>query len=374
MTDRNKLGTIRRKWAAVTLSLAIMAMLFILCNADGLQRSWGATAGESKPAATAETTGSGVRALARLEPASGVVLIGARPGQRVVEILVTAGQPVSKAQLIATMEGRDTAIAQLAVARASKKVADWKRSLKSQALAVERDLTDQTRKAQLDSATKASALTKQKFSQASLLFKEFGGTLKGKERYDAESALLQLEMLAMKTELEYTTLRAVAAADVKKRAVEDLEFEEKSPESDLLDAQIKLAESAVSDTEIRAASNGKVLRVLAHAGEASSGALAEIGDVSQMVATAEVYESDVPRVHVGDSAAVKIFDQEIPGKVSKVGTIVGKNQMTSLDPRALRDLRVIMVTIELDDDTLAAPFVNMEVEASISPGTSSTSK
>ena len=55
------------------------------------------------------------------------------------------------------------------------------------------------------------------------------------------------------------------------------------------------------------------------------------------------------------------------GKVTRIGSIVGKNQLTSVDPRALRDLRVVEVTIQLDDSSEAARYVNMEVEATIRP-------
>ena len=47
--------------------------------------------------------------------------------------------------------------------------------------------------------------------------------------------------------------------------------------------------------------------------------------------------------------------------------MVAKNQLANLDPRALQDRRVVKVGIRLDDPTLAARLVNMEVEAVITP-------
>ena len=118
---------------------------------------------------------------------------------------------------------------------------------------------------------------------------------------------------------------------------------------------------------VRASASGRVLRVLAHPGEISSGALLELGDVSSMIARAEVYQSDVPRIRVGDPAEVDILGTHVAGKVSRIGSIVGKNQLTSIDPRALRDLRVVEVTIQLEKAEPAARFVDMEVEAVIRP-------
>jgi hypothetical protein len=41
--------------------------------------------------------------------------------------------------------------------------------------------------------------------------------------------------------------------------------------------------------------------------------------------------------------------------------------VTSLDPRALQDRRVVEVTVRLDDAEPAARFVNMEVDVLIKP-------
>ena len=73
-----------------------------------------------------------------------------------------------------------------------------------------------------------------------------------------------------------------------------------------------------------------------------------MGDVSSMAATAEVYQSDVPRIHLNDPAEVDILGTRVSGKVTRIGSMVGSNRLTSVDPRALRDLRVIEVTIQLD--------------------------
>jgi HlyD family secretion protein len=108
---------------------------------------------------------------------------------------------------------------------------------------------------------------------------------------------------------------------------------------------------------------------MAHAGEVSSGPLLAMGDLSAMVATAEVFQADVPRLRTGDPATVQVLGQAVSGRVTRIGSIVGKNQLISLDPRALQDRRVVKVTISLDDPGRASSFVNMEVDAAIKPGT-----
>src|SRR5262249_52945484 len=108
-------------------------------------------------------------------------------------------------------------------------------------------------------------------------------------------------------------------------------------------------------------------RVLAHPGEISAGPLLEMGDVSTMVATAEVYQTDVGGIHIGDPAEVSILGNRVTGKVTRIGSVVGRNLLTSIDPPALRDLRVVVTTIQLDESTVASRYVNMEVETVIRP-------
>jgi HlyD family secretion protein len=174
--------------------------------------------------------------------------------------------------------------------------------------------------------------------------------LQGKDRYDAELALFQVEMQALKADLDRQLLEGDLA-----------------PEHEVLQTQIQLAEDGLRSTEVRAPGAGRVLRILVHPGEISPGALLVMGDVSSMSATAEVYQGDVPRLRVSDPAVVSIQGNPVAGTVARIGSIVGKNQLTSVDPRALRDLRVVEVTIQLVDSSLAARYVNMEVEATIRP-------
>jgi HlyD family secretion protein len=115
-----------------------------------------------------------------------------------------------------------------------------------------------------------------------------------------------------------------------------------------------------------------VLELLAHAGEISSGPMLAMGDLSAMSAIAEVYQADVPRLHVGDPAVVPILDESSAGKVSRIGSVVGKNQLTNLDPRALQDRRVVKVTVSLENPQPAARFINMEVELIITPSAGNT--
>src|SRR5262249_30500066 len=76
---------------------------------------------------------------------------------------------------------------------------------------------------------------------------------------------------------------------------------------------------------------------------------------------------DVLRIATGDRAEARILDRPVAGKVLRIARSVGRNTLRSQDPRALQDLRVVRVTIALDDPAYAAQFMNMQIDVTIRP-------
>lgn len=283
---------------------------------------------------------SSIVALARLQPASGVIEVGVRPGMRVDELKVKEGDDVSAGDLLAILEGHDAARIQLDLARSKKERADHDRA------------------ARLAAARKSSESSRRRYDESKKLYDQFGVTLKGKDRYDAELALYQVEMQAIRTQLDFELAQGPISKDL---------------DGAMGQAEVDLAASALRATEIHAPSAGRILRNITEPGEISTGVLLVMGDISSMVAKAEVYQSDVPRIKVGDPAEIDIIGTRVSGRVARVGAIVGKNQLVSLDPRAPRDLRIVEVTILLERTEPASRFVEMEVDAEIRPSNASGS-
>jgi HlyD family secretion protein len=151
------------------------------------------------------------------------------------------------------------------------------------------------------------------------------------------------------------------------RALEDKELADGSPDVELLDRQIESAQAAVEQTVVRAPSDGRILAVLAHEGQVSAGTILYMGDLSAIVGKAEVDQADIANIRVGDPADVMVRGKAISGKVTHVSGMVVPNQMKDIDPRARQDLRVVPVTILLDEAAEASRYVNMQVEATIRP-------
>ncbi len=326
--------------------------------------------GGSQPSATPAQS-SDVHALARLEPAAGLIIVGARPGARIERIEVGTGNSIKPGQVLAILEGHEQARAQIALAEAQKTRALHQRSVQKQKLALEREQFDKLQKTKLESAMRVFA-SKQRFDEITKLYKELQQKLQGKDRFDLELRYFEAETQNLRGELEIKSYQVAQELLPRQRKLEDEELGDKSPDLDLLDRDLDLARAGLAQTEVRAVSGGQVLELMAHAGEVSSGPLLAMGDLSAMVATAEVFQSDIPRLRTGDPATIQVLDHPVTGKVTLIGSIVSKNQLTRIDPRALQDRRVIKVTIGLDDPGPAARFVNMEVEAAIKPGASNT--
>jgi HlyD family secretion protein len=351
--------------AVVLLSLSPMAVLRTLSFwQDERPESGGQTGGKT-------LTLGDVHALARLEPSSGLVVVGARPGARIERILAVQGDSASEGQVLATLEGHDAARLQVGMAEARKKQVNRERTLKRRKLALEREQFDQSQKVKLDSARRVFA-SKQQFALIEGLHKQLADnkTLSPTDRFNAEIKYFDAEAQNLRGELEVKSFEIAQQLAPKQRQLEDEQLADSNPDLELLDRQIELARAGLAETEIKAPINGQVLEVLAHAGEISSGAVLAMGDLAAMVATAEVDQADVPRLKPGDAASVQILNQPAAGKVTRIGLVVGKNQLTNIDPRALQDRRVLKVTIALDQPEPARRFVNMEVDVTIKPGDS----
>lgn len=322
-----------------------------------------APASESTPA-----TGTQVHALATIEPASGLITVGSRPGARILQILVEPGDDVTAGQQLAILEGHDRAKAQLALAELQKARADHERAAKKDQFALERESADKLREARLATANQAAEILKKKFDESTTLYNTLGATLTGRDKIEADSKYLELQLQTIKAELDQKLLQIEGELVPKQRELEDRQLEDSNPEFQLADRQIDAAKAAMAETVVTAPRAGRVLEVLARAGEVGSGQLLQMGDVSAMSAVAEVFQSDALRVRVGDPASVVLPGGTVNGKVTRVGTVVGRNQAASLDPRALRDLRVVRVTIALDEPEPAARLINLEAQATITPG------
>ncbi|MEE4218891.1 MAG: efflux RND transporter periplasmic adaptor subunit [Xanthomonadales bacterium] len=143
----------------------------------------------------------------------------------------------------------------------------------------------------------------------------------------------------------------------------------------LTETRVKVAEAHLARVEaerqrayIRAPISGRVLEILVQPGELMGEAgVLELGRVDHMHAIAEVYETDIRFVKVGQKATVRspAFENDLPGHVKSIRQKVQKQDEMGTDPAARKDARIVEVVIELDDSRAAARLTNLQVDVLI---------
>ncbi len=119
-------------------------------------------------------------------------------------------------------------------------------------------------------------------------------------------------------------------------------------------AFVKQAEAELEQTYVKSPTDGQILNINSHPGELvnQDDGVVEFGQTERMMAIAEVYESDINKLKLGQSATIKsesgAFSGEILGRVAKIGLRIGKKAVFTTDPAADVDSRVVEVKILLD--------------------------
>jgi HlyD family secretion protein len=100
--------------------------------------------------------------------------------------------------------------------------------------------------------------------------------------------------------------------------------------------------------------DGQILKINTYPGEKAddTNGIVEIGKTQQMMVIAEVYESDITQVKIGQKALIKsennTFSGDLQGTVYQIGLKIGKKDVLNTDPAADVDVRVVEVKILLD--------------------------
>lgn len=340
----------------------------------------------NEPVSTARKS---VSALGRLEPSSRVVNIGTQLQDRVERLLVEEGGRVEAGADLVFLATRDERIAEKerieAELRASRKRLAAEEEYHS-ALIVEAKLRQKQieilrpleiaaqeatlRSLQAELATSQKDLTRQKNLQANNSASQQELDRQQLAVHVAEeklqSATKELDRLKASWELDReVSLAAVKSAEAASaRALANVPVEE-------LEKQIELAESRLVQTVLKAPFKGQVLKVLKRPGEIPNiqkgDGILQLASTDTMHAVAEVYESDVRLVRVGQRATIRspALDQELSGRVVEIGVQIFKNDVLDVDPASDTDSRVVEVRILLDESKPASGLTNLQVDVKI---------
>lgn len=136
------------------------------------------------------------------------------------------------------------------------------------------------------------------------------------------------------------------------------------------EAAVKRAQANLETAYVRSPRDAQILKIHTKAGElVNNSGIVELGETAQMYAVAEVYESDISKVKLGQKVQVKSdsLTEELPGTVEQIGLQVKKQNVVNTDPSANIDNRVVEVRIKLDDaaSQKVAGLTNLQVNVEI---------
>jgi HlyD family secretion protein len=159
--------------------------------------------------------------------------------------------------------------------------------------------------------------------------------------------------------------------DLSKRSLTSkANFDAAQMDLDIALADLAAAKAKLELAVVRAPLRAQVLEIHAYPGErVGPEGIMELGRTDKMYAVAEVYETDITAVKVGQSAKIRLsaMDRELTGKVERISLKVGRLDVVGTDPIAKTDARVVEVFILLDDSEAVSRFTNMQVKVEIQP-------
>jgi HlyD family secretion protein len=320
-------------------ALAGLALVQLGCGRQEAESHTGAKGGGDRTAVTA---------LGRVVPGRAVIAVAAQPGQRVLKLQVADGDKVRAGDPLAYLETHPARLAELEAAKIALEetrqrletettyseavIEQHRQAVHLLEIAVAREQKELKRVQSLTAALAGRSLDDQQFTLASR---------------EAELAKANAELHAAQTALLLTrSLVALNSAE----------------------ARVKTAEAQVDLSVIRAPIDGEILKVFTYPGERiGDGPILNMGDTEDMHVIAEVHETDVSAVQVGQRATVTspALPEAIHGVVEEIGAMIYRNGVFDLDPRANRDTRVVEVRVKLENSSMVSRLTHLEVSTRI---------
>ncbi|MEO1349365.1 MAG: HlyD family efflux transporter periplasmic adaptor subunit [Cyanobacteria bacterium J06635_15] len=355
--------------------------------------------GESTPTSEATVPVSTVVALGRLAPEGEVIKLSVpnAADSRVNQILVAEGDYVEAGQVIAVLQGferrqRDLDEARKTVEFFQAKLDQLKAGSGGDAEVAAQEATVARLQAQLRTeqlereaaiaSAEAELRQAQQTHSRNLGLSEAGVIA----QQDLDISLQTLETaqatLAQRQAQLANTVQTVEQQIaqernnlVRLREVRPVDLRVAQAELDRAQIAVEQRRADLEDTQVRVPIAGQILRLNTRVGEQvnTQEGIVELGRTEQMYAIAEVYETDITRVRVGQTATITSeyggFQDDISGTVDHVGLQIGNRQLSggSSDPTQDENTRVVEVKIRItpEDSQKVTSLTNMQVRVAI---------
>jgi HlyD family secretion protein len=335
-----------------------------------------------------------VTALGRLEPAVEMINLTASTAtqpSRIEQLLVEEGDRVQAGEMIAILDNRDrlqaslqkaenqvrVAQAKLAQVQAGVKAgelqaqraeiarlqADRAGSLAAQRAAVDR-LQAEVQNARLEYERYESLYQQGAVSASQRDAKRLAYITAQQQVQQAQAELGRIETTSQE-QIQQAQATLDRLAEVRPVDVEAAEAEVQSAKAAVVEAQANLEQG-----EVRSPRAGQIIKIHTYPGEkiADQG-IVTLGQTQQMKAIAEVYQSDISQIQVGQPATITspVIPNSLQGTVERIGLQVEQQQVVDEDPAANIDAKVVEVHIRLDPNSSqnVAGLSNLQVTVTI---------
>ena len=339
-----------------------------------------------------------ITALGRIEPAGGIYSVAAPSSinsSRVLKVQVQEGAQVQKGQLLAVMDSYEQLRAEaiqaesqvveaqsnLEQVKAGAKLGDIEgeveaaRASESRVNAQQAAVLARAANLELVAAQLEQARTDWKrytglqndgaISESALETRKLAYDTKQKELNQAQMLLEQAirqrdEEVAL---AKQAVQRVNSVREVRPEDIQRAEAGIQSALANLARAKVELDQSAVV-----APISGQVLEIHTTDGEAvGSQGILDLARTDRMTVVAEVYETDIRDVQVGQPATVTspALANPLRGRVAQVGLKIDKKDVLDTDPAADTDARVVEVTVLLENSGPVASLTNLQVNVAI---------
>lgn len=354
----------------------------------------------SVPVAATETPKvRAVAALGRIEPAGSVIKVSVvnAKDSRVEKMLVQEGSRVQAGQIIAILQGLDKQ--QAAVTEAEKNLLVQQAKLRqtqvgsstnSEVLAQKAVIARLQAQMQTEILEKQASMTRAaaelrnaeaNYQRYQKLFSEGAVSAVDLDNYRKNLEIAQAQSNEIKAQLDNIkqTLKAQIGQEqatlTNLSEVRPVDVQVPQTEVDYAYSQLASAKAKLEDFYVRVPVSGQILRINTRVGEQvnADAGIVDLGQTDQMYVIAEVYETDVPRVSIGQRAVALSenggFTEELQGTVEHIGLQIKKSDVLGTDPAADQNARVVEVKIRLNpaDSKKVAGLTYMQVRVKLQP-------
>lgn len=388
----------------------LIGVALVLCFVGGLytaslppfSRWFGEEAAGSEPedggrSANHEAERSGtLRVMGRLLPRDGIVGVGANPGDRLIRLNVELNEQVQPTD---SLEPDD----QLGVLESYQLRALELEAAESRLMQAERRRSADLEAAQAQLAAAEEAVAQAEAGDPQVEYQAQQVALAKQNLALSESDLVRLsdlppdlvsvpELERQKLTVEQARLELFAAESALQRTKQGADFQLRTARAQLevartaraqadsltllepLRAEAAVARHRAREGLLTAPGAGRVIAILTRPGQTvGREPILQIADTTRMACIAEVHESDIHRVRIGQRAEITSPAFEggaVVGAVSAIGLQAGSPQLRSLDPLAPHNRHAIEVQIELDSENsrIVSDLTDLQVDVAIQLG------